>query len=142
MCIRDRDKANGPAIIQELKHHIGGLIEVQPEGGKIARAHAVSPLAEAGNVYLPHPAIAPWVEALIEETASFPNGRHDDQVDALTQALNRLRDCGGVGRVAEEQIVVNPFTIPETWPRGFGMAVDPNGVAALWGCLLYTSRCV
>ncbi len=127
------DKANGPAVIQELKHDVGGLIEVQPEGGKIARAHAVSPLAEAGNVYLPHPAIAPWVEALIEEAASFPNGRHDDQVDAMTQALNRLRDCGGVHRVAEEQIVVNPFTIPETWPLGFGMAVDPDGVAALWG---------
>ena len=90
------DKANGPAVIQELKHDVGGLIEVQPEGGKIARAHAVSPLAEAGNVYLPHPAIAPWVEALIEEAASFPNGRHDDQVDAMTQALNRLRDRGGV----------------------------------------------
>jgi predicted phage terminase large subunit-like protein len=53
------DKANGPAVIQELQHDVDGLIEVTPEGGKIARAHAVSPVIESGNVYLPHPAVAP-----------------------------------------------------------------------------------
>jgi phage terminase large subunit-like protein len=30
------------------------LIEIEPEGGKIARAYAASPQIEAGNVYLPH----------------------------------------------------------------------------------------
>lgn len=128
------DKANGPAVIQELKHDVAGLIEVQPDGGKIARAHAASPMVESGNIYLPHPSIAPWVEDLIEETAAFPNGRYDDQVDALTQALNRLRSSGGVFRVPESQIVVDPFRIPG-WPRGFGMAIQPHGVAALWGAL-------
>ena len=49
----------------------------------------VSPLIEAGNVYLPHPQLAPWVNDLIEECAAFPNGAHDDQVDAMTQALLR-----------------------------------------------------
>jgi predicted phage terminase large subunit-like protein len=67
------DRANGPAVIASLKHEIPGLIPVNPEGGKIARAAAVSPQIEAGNVYLPHPKIAPWVDALIEEIASFPN---------------------------------------------------------------------
>ena len=69
------DKANGPAVIQELQHDIGGLIEVTPEGGKIARAHAVSPLVESGNIHLPHPALVPWVEDFLEEAAAFPNGR-------------------------------------------------------------------
>jgi predicted phage terminase large subunit-like protein len=50
---------------------------------------ALSPLIEAGNVYLPHPQFAPWVSDLIEECAAFPNGAHDDQVDAMTQALLR-----------------------------------------------------
>ena len=49
----------------------------------------VSPLIEAGNVYLPHPDYAPWVGDFIEECAAFPNGAHDDQVDAMTQALLR-----------------------------------------------------
>ena len=84
------DKANGPAVIQELRHEISGLIEVNPEGGKLARAHAVSPQVESGNVYLPHPAIAAWIEGCMEEAAAFPNGRNGDQVDAMTQALN----CG------------------------------------------------
>ena len=62
---------------------------MNPEGGKVARAAAASPLIEAGNVYLPHPQIAPWVMDFIEECAAFPNGAHDDQVDAMTQALLR-----------------------------------------------------
>ena len=52
----------------------------------MARAAAISPLIEAGNVYLPHPLYAPWVNDFIEECAAFPNGAHDDQVDAMTQA--------------------------------------------------------
>ena len=49
---------------------------------------------ESGHIYLPHPAIAPWVESLIEECCSFPYGKYDDQVDQMTQALNRLRAMG------------------------------------------------
>lgn len=36
-----------------------------------------------------------WRDELIEEIASFPQGRHDDQVDALVYALERLRGRGG-----------------------------------------------
>jgi predicted phage terminase large subunit-like protein len=83
------DKANGSAVIQMLSREIPGILPVNPEGGKVARAAAVSPLIEAGNVYLPHPLYAPWVDDFIEECAAFPNGAHDDQVDAMTQALLR-----------------------------------------------------
>jgi predicted phage terminase large subunit-like protein len=47
------DKANGPAVISMLQTEISGLIAVNPEGGKISRAHAVSAVVEAGNVFLP-----------------------------------------------------------------------------------------
>jgi len=83
------DKANGSAVIQMLQHELPGLLPVTPQGGKVARAAAVSPLIEAGNIYLPHPLHAPWVNDFIEECAAFPNGAHDDQVDAMTQALIR-----------------------------------------------------
>jgi len=33
----------------------------------------------------------PWAEEMIEECAAFPNGRHDDLVDSMTQALMRYR---------------------------------------------------
>jgi predicted phage terminase large subunit-like protein len=84
------DTANGPAVIATLEREIGGLVAVRPEGGKVARVNAVAGLVEAGNVWLPHPTIAPWVGDFIEECAAFPTGAHDDDVDAMSQALVRL----------------------------------------------------
>jgi predicted phage terminase large subunit-like protein len=83
------DKANGSAVIDTLRSEIPGLIAVNPEGGKEARAHAVSAFVQGHNVYLP--ADASWVPGFIEECAQFPSGKHDDQVDAMTQALNYAR---------------------------------------------------
>ena len=77
------------------------------------RAQAVSPQVESGNVYLPDPAIAPWVEAFVEECSSFPHGKYDDQVDQMTQALNKLRAI---------VIVPRPFVFmprPPTGDRGW-----------------------
>lgn len=84
------DKANGTAVINALRRSVPGMIPVEPEGSKVARAAAVSPFAEAGNVYLPQTDIAPWVDGLIQEATAFPTSPHDDRVDAMTQALNRL----------------------------------------------------
>lgn len=84
------DKANGPAVIDSLGQRITGLIPVNPQGGKEARAAAVEPLLAARNVWLPSAGLADWAEGLIEEAAAFPNGSHDDQVDALTQALTKI----------------------------------------------------
>jgi predicted phage terminase large subunit-like protein len=92
--------ANGAAVISVLRNQIPSIQPVIAEGDKINRAHAVTPQIEAGNVYLPG---APntdntnydrthtpdWAQHLVEETAVFPNGTNDDQVDALTQALRR-----------------------------------------------------
>jgi predicted phage terminase large subunit-like protein len=86
------DKANGTAVIELLKKEISGLIPVNPQGGKEVRAAAIKPLLEAGNVFLPDPTIAPWVNDLVEEAAAFPNGKNDDQVDCATQALVRLNN--------------------------------------------------
>ena len=127
------DKANGPAVMQELQQEISGLIAVTPEGGKIARANAVAPMVEAGNVYLPHPAIQRWVDEFIEEATVFPNARYDDQVDAMTQALNRLRGLGATFGAREDDIAVPPFAVPAYWLSGFVMTVTPHGVAVLWG---------
>lgn len=79
------DKANGPAIIDTLRSEIAGIIAVNPEGGKEARASAMQPQVESGNVYLPDGAA--WLEDFVEELGLFPYGRNDDQVDCMTQAL-------------------------------------------------------
>ena len=92
------DAANGPAVIATLKREIPGLIAVRPEGGKVARAHAVTGLIEAGNVYIPSSETCAWVGDYIEECSAFPNGANDDMVDAMTQALNRLSSDKGLAR--------------------------------------------
>jgi predicted phage terminase large subunit-like protein len=84
------DKANGTAVINALRRIVNGIVPEEPHGSKEARASAVTPLVEAGNVWLPSPEIAPWIGDLVEEAAAFPTGAHDDQVDTLSQALNRL----------------------------------------------------
>lgn len=89
------DKANGPAVISTLKRETPGLVPVTPQGSKEARAHAVSPAVESGNVYLPDPGHAPWINDFIDECTTFPTGAHDDQVDAMTQALLRLAESRG-----------------------------------------------
>ena len=84
------NKANGPAVVSSLRSTISGIVEINPIGGKLARASAISPQVESGNVYLPDPEMHPWVYDFIDECASFPHGSHDDQVDAMSQALSRL----------------------------------------------------
>lgn len=85
------DRANGPAVIDSLKRELGGLTAIEPDGSKEARAAAVSAEVESGNVYVPDPSIAPWINDYLEEHAAFPRAANDDQVDATTQALKRLQ---------------------------------------------------
>ena len=84
------DKANGTAVIEMLRNKISGINPVNPSSGKVDRAQAVAPVFEAGNVYLPDPKIAPWINDYVNEMAAFPAGENDDMVDATTQAINIL----------------------------------------------------
>jgi len=96
------DKANGPAIIADLRRTVSGMIPVSPIGDKIVRAAAVSPTIEAGDVWLPSPEIAPWIDAFIAEATAFPDAPNDDQVDAASQALSRLNELALVFVNAKE----------------------------------------
>lgn len=82
------DKANGSAIISVLRHQIPGIIPVTPKESKVARVSAVSGAIEAGNVYIPK--FASFTNEFVDQCSSFPNGKHDDMVDSMSQALNKL----------------------------------------------------
>lgn len=86
------DKANGPAIIDTIKKDVPGVIAIEPEGGKVARAFAIQPEHEAGNIWIPDPELDPGIEEFLSETSSFPNVKHDDETDAFTQAVNWMRN--------------------------------------------------
>lgn len=119
------DKANGTAVIDSLKSKIPGIVPVTPHESKYARASAVSPFIESGNVFLPIAEIQLFdTEELINEAAAFPNDAHDDQVDAASQALAELL-LDGTGaqawiawarRKAEEAAAAGFTTLPAPGP--------------------------
>lgn len=86
----EKAAAGGPAI-ETLNRDVAGLIPIPTNrGSKEIRAIAVAPMVEAGNVHLP--AEASWLDEFHSELAGFPKSApHDDQVDALSQALDWLR---------------------------------------------------
>jgi predicted phage terminase large subunit-like protein len=87
------DKASGQSLIQELRSTNLPVIAVKVDTDKETRAHAVSPLVESGRLFLPPD--AHWLADFLDEACAFPAGAHDDQVDALTQALGWLRQRQG-----------------------------------------------
>ena len=84
------DKASGQSLIQDLKREgLLSVIGIVPKGDKVTRFARVTPMIEAGQVALPH--YASWLSGFEHEIMQFPNGKHDDQVDALSQYLNWVR---------------------------------------------------
>lgn len=94
--------ANGPDVIADLRNEVGGIIPINQDKDKVTNAHAISPLLESHNIYLPgarladgtgpDPARTPAdVQEFIEECANFPNATHDDWVDTLTGSLLKYK---------------------------------------------------
>jgi predicted phage terminase large subunit-like protein len=134
------DKANGPAVIDALKNEIPGLIAVNPAGGKWSRVAAISGYVEAGNVHLPNPDLFPWVWELLTEFAAGQAAKHDDDTDAMSQALKRLYDAGARAGVPEFRVAPR-MGEPTSAVHVSGDRVDPSarrfvavvpGRAALW----------
>ncbi len=98
------DKANGTAVLDVLRKKISGFVAVNPLGGKVARANAVTPLYESKNVWHPHVSIAPWIEDHEGELLKFPKGKNDDSVDSETQALAYLSEKASKFRAAMDRL--------------------------------------
>jgi predicted phage terminase large subunit-like protein len=85
------DAASGQSLIQQLQTSSRLAIEpIKVDRDKVSRSFAVTPLIEAGRVFLPED--AEWLADFLEEVSSFPAAPHDDMVDALSQALNYVRE--------------------------------------------------
>ena len=79
----------GRAITQDLRRsgEYSAILR-KPRFDKQARFLAQSARFESGQVHVP--AEAPWFATWLDELLAFPNGRHDDQVDSTSQALDYL----------------------------------------------------
>jgi predicted phage terminase large subunit-like protein len=83
------DAASGQQLIQQLLHEqaigVSRPIKCRSALDKTARLSGSSSLIENGTLLLPNE--APWLADFESELLGFPNAKHDDQVDALTQLL-------------------------------------------------------
>jgi predicted phage terminase large subunit-like protein len=86
------DAGVGSALFADLRAENFAAIGIRPEADKITRLAVKAPLFESGRVIFPER--ASWLPDLEAELFSFPQSRHDDQVDSISQALACSSRCG------------------------------------------------
>jgi predicted phage terminase large subunit-like protein len=121
------DKASGTQLIQDLRNDgMSGLKKYCPKFDKKMRFVAATGYFEDGFVYLPKK--AHWLDAYTHELLTFPNGKHDDQVDSTSQAIDWFKEHGVVRygliewykQQAEGSTVDPQYAAIFTRPRGAG----------------------
>lgn len=126
------DAANGTAICQALKTEMLGLIPIRSIDSKENRLLSIAPNFEASNIYF-FDSIE--IREGIEEIVKFPNARHDDVVDALTQGIIYLKKPGWASyqslenfrrQTEEEEIMDGSQAKP-----GY-MGIDPYDKYGFW----------
>src|SRR5688572_12262760 len=84
---------HGQALVQEISREAKlfrvVLRAIRTDTDKVTRALLWAAKAEAGKVILVR---GPWIEGFIEEVCGFPNGTHDDQVDAMSLAFRSMTE--------------------------------------------------
>lgn len=90
-------KSTGIALLSDLQDEPDIVLsEYDPtgDGSKELRAEAVTPLIEAGKIYVPDstkPGFA-WAGEFVDELAEYPNGTYKDTADSVSQALKRFNE--------------------------------------------------
>src|SRR5262249_40473565 len=126
----DRGQGLGHSVIQELiADSCHGVTRYQPTMDEIMRLHAQTAMIENGFVFIPE--TAPWLAEYLHEMTTFPNGKHDDQVDSTAQFLDWFkRPYPGQGifeyyrKIAEKLTPPEPVYVRLKAPPGIG-AVQP-----------------
>lgn len=85
------------SLVQSARRAGLPVKDLRPKGDKFARSLDMAARVEAGTVYLLKE--ADWLDTFESELLSFPNGAHDDQVDAFCYLTYMLRPSGGVSPI-------------------------------------------
>ena len=111
------DKASGQSAIQELRRLNLPIKPVMPHADKIVRANQITPTFESGNVYFP---FEDYTETIIDQLTGFPNTKHDDIVDSISQALNWAREkTAGMPIIASSSGTKNKKRRVSKYLRGY-----------------------
>lgn len=101
------DKGSGTQLIQDLQND-GDVrpIGIVPQLDKVSRTYAQAAKLEAGYVLVPE--AAPWLEDFKLEVQLFDRGRHDDQVDSLSQYLEWVSKNATIPEWAVPEVFGSP----------------------------------
>jgi predicted phage terminase large subunit-like protein len=125
------DAGPGMALLQDLRrdtppdmpHPIGQ----KPDGSKADRMVAQSAKIEAGHLHLPKE--AEWLGSFLFELLAFPHGRHDDQVDSVSQFLK----WAATRKFLEgPSLGMGLISIPNDQPSWFGEGCPPSFRHDIW----------
>ena len=92
--------------VNYMREHFKGsrtVVTLEAEKDKVVRAQCLEPIIEAGNFYIQR---AEWDTAMIDEFSAFPNGNHDDIVDAVVHGFNMSKnnmDFSRLGPVTSQE---------------------------------------
>lgn len=112
------DQGSGSSLIQQLKSGYNiYAIDRRCKHDKVTRFSNALPLFEAGQVLFPD--VAPWGAELRRELLGFPNTKHDDQVDSVSQYLGWVLEGAGPG-------------LTVFWPGGPPVPIEDDEPDALW----------
>lgn len=82
------DKVSGTGLIQKLKRGGIPIIPIQRNIDKVTRAFDAAPYVQSGNVYLMRD--LDNLADFLSEASVFPNGTHDDMIDAAMSAISDM----------------------------------------------------
>lgn len=96
------DKSSGVSIIQDLQQAGLPVRAYNPgKADKMQRLHMASSIIEGGMIYVPESQreerrgkVRDWVEPFLQEVCMFPNAKHDEMVDCLSQFIYLVKDMG------------------------------------------------
>lgn len=101
---QDPGQAGKSQVLYFSKMLAGLNLTFSPESGdKITRAEPFASQVNSGNVIM---VASPMCDALRAEMAMFPNGAHDDQVDALSRAFNELLELKNKLKISPELLAM------------------------------------
>jgi predicted phage terminase large subunit-like protein len=92
------DKANGTALISELREIVPAIYPWEPAGSKEDRARRHSARVASGVVWIPSVREHSWAGDFRAELVKFPRQKVNDRVDTTTMLLDFLYQPGGIAR--------------------------------------------
>jgi predicted phage terminase large subunit-like protein len=111
----------------------GYVVKFTPAtGDKQVRARPVSAQAEFGNIRIVR---GPWLDSFLRELEAFPEGRHDDQVDALSGAFQFIAESSTGAFTAETVRQVSlgggvPWLTPRVFVPRFWQHYDQTPITS------------